>query len=44
MLSPDEWVALAVVAWAVGLVVYCPIFKPWFGWRKPPGHPGRWGQ
>jgi hypothetical protein len=37
-----------VVLWFVVLgvvlfVLYCPIFKPWFGFRKP-RHRGRWGQ
>jgi hypothetical protein len=25
-------------------VLHCPILKPWFGFRKPPGHQGRWFQ
>jgi hypothetical protein len=34
--------------WAIIFLVYvlfilhCPIFKPWFGFRKPDGHRGRW--
>ena len=36
------WVA---VVWAVVLFIWhCPIFKPWFGFRKPTGHRGRWGE
>jgi len=32
-----------LVLLAAGLfVLYCPIFKPWFGFRRPPGHRGRW--
>jgi uncharacterized iron-regulated membrane protein len=33
------WLVLVV---AVGFVLHCPILKPWFGFRKPPGHGGRW--
>lgn len=38
-----------VIGWSIliGVVLFvwhCPIFKPWFGFRKPPGHPGKWGQ
>lgn len=33
--------------WLVLLAVlvflwYCPLLKPWFGFRKPPGHRGHW--
>jgi hypothetical protein len=27
---------------ALAFVWHCPIFKPWFGFRRPPGHAGRW--
>jgi hypothetical protein len=33
------WVAL------LGITLFlwhCPILKPWFGFRRPPGHRGRW--
>lgn len=33
-----------VVGGSLALIVYCPILKPWFGFRKPAGHPGRWFQ
>jgi len=26
------------------LITYPPIFKPWFGYRKPKGHSGKWGE
>lgn len=32
-----------LIAGAV-IVLYCPILKPWFGFRKPAGHRGRWFQ
>jgi hypothetical protein len=35
------WIILAA---AVAFILHCPIFKPWFGFRKPEGHQGRWGQ
>lgn len=28
----------------IALLLYVPIFKPWFGFRKPKNHPGKWGQ
>lgn len=37
-------VGLIGVAAALLFIVHCPIFKPWFGFRKPPGHRGRWFQ
>jgi hypothetical protein len=33
-----------VAACVVLFVIYCPILKPWFGFRKPLGHRGRWFQ
>jgi hypothetical protein len=27
---------------AILFVLHCPIFKPWFGFRRPPGHRGHW--
>jgi hypothetical protein len=36
-------VSLAIVlVVVVAFIVHCPIFKPWFGFRRPPGHRGRW--
>lgn len=35
--------ALALVV-MVAFLLHCPILKPWFGFRKPKGHPGRWFQ
>lgn len=23
-------------------IIHCPILKPWFGFRKPAGHRGKW--
>ena len=40
----DSLIGWGVIAGSVALVVYCPIFKPWFGFRKPKGHTGKWGQ
>lgn len=35
--------ALIGVLLAVGaFLLYCPLFKPWFGFRRPKGHGGRW--
>jgi hypothetical protein len=34
------WAALVLAA--VAFLLYVPLFKPWFGFRRPPGHPGRW--
>jgi hypothetical protein len=42
MTANDYWALVAILA-AVGLfLVYCPLLKPWFGFRRPPGHRGRW--
>jgi hypothetical protein len=39
-----DWLTLlAVIGW-VALLLHVPLFKPWFGFRKPPGHPGKWGE
>lgn len=43
-MSIDHAVDVAVVLYVVVLLVYPPIFKPWFGFRRPKGHPGRWFQ
>jgi hypothetical protein len=32
----------AVIVIAVAFIIYCPILKPWFGFRKPKWHKGRW--
>lgn len=34
--------ALTALIYAVVLIVYPPILKPWFGFRRPKGNPGRW--
>jgi hypothetical protein len=34
----------ALVALVVALLWHSPIFKPWFGFRRPKGHQGRWFQ
>ena len=26
----------------VAFILHCPILKPWFGFRRPAGHRGRW--
>jgi hypothetical protein len=33
------WVILVGV---VAFLFYCPILKPWFGFRKPADHRGHW--
>lgn len=34
MLASDM-VLVAVLLGAVGLIVWCPLFKPWFGFKRP---------
>jgi hypothetical protein len=34
--------AWLMIAAAVALMWHCPLFKPWFGFRRPPGARGRW--
>lgn len=38
----SDVLALLVVTASVAFVVHCPILKPWFGFRRPPGHRGHW--
>lgn len=33
------WIILIL---AVTFIIYVPIFKTWFGFRKPKGHKGHW--
>jgi len=33
------WLVLIAVAL---FILHCPIIKPWFGFRRPPGHQGQW--
>lgn len=37
----DIIVWLILINW-IALIIYCPILKPWFGFRKPQNHPGKW--
>jgi hypothetical protein len=43
-MTMDSYVLLGVLAGMIAFVVYLPILKPWFGFRKPKGHTGRWFQ
>lgn len=37
------WLFAAVaLCGVVAFVLHCPILKPWFGFRRPTGHSGRW--
>lgn len=36
-----NWVILVA---AIAFVIHSPVLKPWFGFRKPRGHQGRWFQ
>jgi hypothetical protein len=38
----DMLVGGIVFVLTLGFIIHCPILKPWFGFRKPPGHQGRW--
>jgi hypothetical protein len=41
--SPAESIVLfGVLVAIVAFFIHAPILKPWFGFRKPKGHPGRW--
>ena len=44
MPTPELTTVGLVLVGAVAFLIYCPIFKPWFGFRRPPGHTGRWLQ
>lgn len=41
-MTTSDWLTLAVAFAAVAFVVHCPILKPWFGFRRPPGSRARW--
>jgi len=43
-LSMDDYAALLLVIAAVAVILEAPLLKPWSGFRKPKGHPGRWFQ
>lgn len=43
-MTVDSYILLGVLAAMVAFVLHLPILKPWFGFRKPKGHPGRWFQ
>jgi hypothetical protein len=34
--------AVIVFVAVMAFVIHCPIFKPWFGFRRPTGHKGHW--
>ena len=38
------WLLGLVLAAVVMFLLHCPIFKPWFGFRRPPGARGKWGE
>lgn len=45
------WMSLAIlfltwtiIIFTILVFIHSPILKPWFGFRKPKGHPGRWFQ
>lgn len=31
-----------IVVLVLAFLLHCPILKPWFGFRRPPGQTGRW--
>lgn len=33
-----------ILLMVIALLWHAPIFKPWFGFRKPRDHKGKWGQ
>lgn len=41
-MTAGDWVSLILPAVVLVVLLHCPIFKPWFGFRKPPGHRGHW--
>ena len=38
----DDLVVVALVLAVGAFLLHCPILKPWFGFRRPPGHAGKW--
>lgn len=41
-MTPYDIVGWAIIAAVLLLLLHCPILKPWFGFRRPPGHRGKW--
>lgn len=38
----SEFVVYCLLIAVLAFLFHCPILKPWFGFRKPTGHEGRW--
>jgi hypothetical protein len=34
--------SIGLLTGVLAFILHCPIFKPWFGFRRPPGHRGHW--
>ena len=41
-MDANEMALIILLVPVVLFILYCPIFKPWFGFRKPPDHKGHW--
>jgi hypothetical protein len=44
ILTGEDTLSLVLVGLAILFILHCPIFKPWFGFRRPPDHRGKWGE
>ena len=38
--SVIDW---TIIIGSIAFIIHCPIFKPWFGFRRPKGNNGKWG-
>jgi hypothetical protein len=38
----SDLLAGIVISGVIVFIIHCPIFKPWFGFRRPQGHKGKW--
>jgi hypothetical protein len=43
-MTMNDAVIVVILVAVVVFLLYVPIFKPWFGFRRPPDHRGRWGE
>ena len=41
-MSWTDLVLVVILVLVAALFIHAPILKPWFGFKKPDGHPGRW--
>jgi 4-hydroxybenzoate polyprenyltransferase len=38
----NDYAFIIILISIFALLFYCPIIKPWFGFKRPKGHNGKW--